>query len=209
MIHECHIDTLRLPEINAGCKYTPKKDVALVAFWASQTHGDYLEIGCNTGQTLKAIAQHCPTKICNGVDWSGNQKLWDTQKTEVPFKVGSDLGGKVPNARIYDCDALSLNLHDFNYGCVFMDADHSLEWQKEMFLNLWNHNNYRDWVLIVHDSSDAMHRWCVTHLETTAFLKYIGSIFPVIHWVGSSCATAFISRRGKEPASISDQSAQP
>lgn len=204
MIHECHIDTLTLPDVPGPFEFTPEIDVRLIAFWATNSKGDYLEIGCNTGRTLKQIASLCPDKICRGVDWSKNEILWDTQQTEIPLKVGSNIEKKSENIRVFDCDALTLEMHDFNFGCVFLDAEHSLEFQKEMFKKLWNSNNYRDWILIVHDCPNVGSSYSFSHLETLAFLRYVGSMFPVTHWIGSNCATAFITRRGSESTPRAD-----
>jgi len=197
MIHACHKDTLNLPKIKGTFGYTPQYDVEFIAFWASVTGGNYLEIGCNNGFTLKSVAEQCPGKACIGLDWSSNSEIWDTQNTEVPPAVGS-AALHLKNVRIYDEDALTIDIWDFNYGCVFLDAEHSYNWQVKMFQKLWNENNYRDWILIVHDVPQPFKGSSITHIETKAFLEYVSLMFPVIYWHGTNCATVFVSRRGSE-----------
>lgn len=196
MIGLFHADALALPDIEAGGRLTPEIDVRLVAFWAMNTAGDYLEIGCNEGHTLAEIAMACPGKKCHGVDWSGNREIFETQSGEVPAEVGHAAKG-IANVRVFDCDAMGMDFAPLNYGCVFLDADHSLEWQKRIFWKLWNSNNFRDWVLIVHDFALPEYRDSQTHLETVAFAQWLSTLFPVIHPVGSSSVVAFVTRCGE------------
>jgi len=195
MIGQFHVDAWRLPKVERTGIFTPEVDVRLVLFWAKNTHGDYLEIGCNDGSTLAMVARECPWKGCHGVDWSQNQNVFPVQSGEVPAVVGRAAKG-LANAKIFDCDALTLNVGPLNYGCVFLDADHSLDWQKKMFWRLWNSNTYRDWVLVIHDYGLPEFRDSQTHVETAAFAEWLAGLFPVIHPLGSSCVVGFIPRCG-------------
>lgn len=121
-----------------GPRWTPAHEIQCLCWFAQQTKGAILEIGCNEGRTTRELALTNPDRLVIGVDYTGSDDtLCQEQKGEKPTVVGR-YAAMLPNVRFINAKSADLPIHfpniadnDPSIGFIFIDGDHSYHGVKE------------------------------------------------------------------------------
>lgn len=133
--------------LEAGALQKPTELAYLLDAYAGVASGlGVLEVGCDTGGTLLALAERVRGAQCVGVTLHGAAFSTRRPMVEMPASV-TIIEGDSRRPATY---ALALEVHPRPFDLVFIDADHSYDGVRSDF-NVWAQRARRGGLVAFHD----------------------------------------------------------